>query len=299
MEKAATVSPRGGPRSVSVIVPVKNGGRLLGALLQSLDVQVTQVPFEIIVVDDGSTDDTAEVARQFRCVQPISVVAGPRRGIGPARNAGASVAGGDLLAFIDHDDEAEAGWIEAFVRAAYGWPALGGHMDEEALNDPRSRFRRPSTPGRLPLVLPGIPYALGGNLAVSADLYADVGGFPDAWQGTSEDCMFGALLGLAGFPTRYVPEARVRYRHRNGLRDTWRQHYAYGHSHPMLVRELRAVGGRPRHAWRNVAYNVGGTVVLAPLAAVSRKWRGRWVACSATTAGRVVGSIDHKNLWLG
>jgi glycosyltransferase involved in cell wall biosynthesis len=85
---------------VSVVVPVFNGERFLGEALQSVVTQ-TIPPAEIIVVDDGSTDGTAEVARRFGGVR---YVAQPHAGIAAARNRGVDVAGADCLSFLDADD---------------------------------------------------------------------------------------------------------------------------------------------------------------------------------------------------
>ena len=85
---------------LSVIVPVYNGERFLGEALSSVCSQCV-IPMEIVVVDDGSTDGTAKIARDFDLVRYV-----PQENGGPAaaRNRGVENARGDLLAFLDHDD---------------------------------------------------------------------------------------------------------------------------------------------------------------------------------------------------
>jgi glycosyltransferase involved in cell wall biosynthesis len=87
--------------SISCVIPVFNGGRFLGDALDSVLAQ-THAPREIIVVDDGSTDDTAAVAARYadRIIFLQQANAGPAA----ARNRGLSVASGDLIAFQDADD---------------------------------------------------------------------------------------------------------------------------------------------------------------------------------------------------
>jgi len=87
--------------SVSVIIPVFNGERFLAEAIESVLAQAYH-PLEIIVVDDGSTDSTGEIAHRF--ADQISYMRQPNRGPAAARNAGLRHAQGDLINFLDHDD---------------------------------------------------------------------------------------------------------------------------------------------------------------------------------------------------
>ncbi len=104
--------------TVSVVIPVHNGARHLAEALASA---ATQVPpaMEIIVVDDGSTDGSADIAAGF--AGPVHVVRQPRSGAGAARNAGLARARGDAVAFLDHDDQWPPGSLAA-LRAALDGP---------------------------------------------------------------------------------------------------------------------------------------------------------------------------------
>ena len=85
---------------VSVIIPVYNGARWLGPTIESVLAQDHE-PVEIIVIDDGSTDASAEVARSYAGVRCLVQ---PNRGPAAARNAGMRIACGQYLAFLDADD---------------------------------------------------------------------------------------------------------------------------------------------------------------------------------------------------
>jgi glycosyltransferase involved in cell wall biosynthesis len=89
------------PPRVSCIVPVCNGERFLGAAIDSILSQ-TRPPFEVIVVDDGSTDGTARVARAYGA--RVTYVAQANAGAAGARNTGIGRARGDVVAFLDADD---------------------------------------------------------------------------------------------------------------------------------------------------------------------------------------------------
>ncbi len=87
--------------SVSVVIPSYNYGRYLAAAVESVFAQ-TYPPLEIIVVDDGSDDDTREVASRYG--DRIRYVRTDNRGVSAARNTGVELAKGDLVAFLDADD---------------------------------------------------------------------------------------------------------------------------------------------------------------------------------------------------
>lgn len=88
-------------RSVSVIIPTYNYSRFIAEAIQSV-LDQTMPPAEIVVVDDGSTDDTANVVRQF--APAVKYVRQENAGVCAARNRGVQESNGELLAFLDADD---------------------------------------------------------------------------------------------------------------------------------------------------------------------------------------------------
>lgn len=123
-------------RKVSVIIPVHDGERFLAETLNSVLAQ-DQRPLEVIVVDDGSSDRSAEIARSF---EGIVLVQQERRGAGDARNRGVDRATGGFLAFLDADDLFEPG------RLARQMAALDGDAALEAAFGRVSEFVDPSVP---------------------------------------------------------------------------------------------------------------------------------------------------------
>jgi glycosyltransferase involved in cell wall biosynthesis len=108
---------------VSVVVPTYNRAELIGASVASLLAQ-TGVEFEVVVVDDGSTDDTRE--RLAAITDPrLRVVAAAHGGVGAARNAGVAVCRGRYVAFHDSDDEALPGRLARPVAVLESRPDLG------------------------------------------------------------------------------------------------------------------------------------------------------------------------------
>jgi glycosyltransferase involved in cell wall biosynthesis len=104
---------------MSVVIPCYNQGRFLGDALGSVRAATTR-PVEVIVVDDGSTDDTSEVAAS---APGIIYVRQANAGLAAARNRGVAEARGDYIAFLDADDRFAAGGLDA------GAAALDAHPD--------------------------------------------------------------------------------------------------------------------------------------------------------------------------
>lgn len=103
---------------VSVVVPAFNVGPYLSRCLDSLLAQ-SHRPLEIIVVDDGSRDDTAAIMRDYEQRHPqVHTVSQLHRGLGPARNAGLSIAQGDFISMVDADDWVEPHFISHLLRTA-------------------------------------------------------------------------------------------------------------------------------------------------------------------------------------
>ena len=111
---------------VTVVVPTSGRAGYLEVTLDSLRGQRTAVPHEVLVVDDGSTDATPDVAARFgaRLVRH-----GERRSLNAARNTGVREARGNLIAFVDDDVFVPPGWLDALVGGAERHPgaeAFGG-----------------------------------------------------------------------------------------------------------------------------------------------------------------------------
>jgi glycosyltransferase involved in cell wall biosynthesis len=92
--------------NISVVIPAFNEEKLLGKCLESLQKQ-SEKPFEIIVVDNNSTDKTVEIAKEFGA----KIVTEKQQGISYARNAGFNAARGEIIARLDADTEAFPNWI--------------------------------------------------------------------------------------------------------------------------------------------------------------------------------------------
>src|SRR4051812_16862242 len=120
------------PMDLTVVVPTSGRAGYLEVTLDSLRGQRTSIPHEVLVVDDGSTDDTPAVAERFgaRLVRH-----GERGSLTAARNTGLREAKAHLIAFVDDDVFVPPVWLDALVEGA------SRHPDAEAFGGPiRARF---------------------------------------------------------------------------------------------------------------------------------------------------------------
>lgn len=107
---------------VSTIIPVHNGERFLAAAIESVLAQDYQ-PLEVLVIDDGSTDNSAEIAHSF-VKDGVRVVTQTNAGVAAARNTGVQLASGELIAFLDQDDYWLPGKLSRQVRELVERPEL-------------------------------------------------------------------------------------------------------------------------------------------------------------------------------
>jgi glycosyltransferase involved in cell wall biosynthesis len=191
--------------SVSVIIAARNAAETLGATLAGLAAQEFDGEFEVIVVDDGSTDDTAAIARAAALA--VTVVGERGVGPGPARNSGVAAATGSLFAFTDADCVPTPGWLAAGVEGLAEHELVQGavHADPDAVGGPFARTVWVTREAGL--------YECA-SLFVRRDAFEAIGGFED-WLDASigkplaEDAWLGWRLRRAGARTAFSEAALV------------------------------------------------------------------------------------------
>ena len=127
---------------ISVVIPAFNSGRFIAEALLSVLAQ-TYPPSDIIVVDDGSSDDTEHVVRRIMAAGPIAYYRQPNQGPAVARNVGVSKAGGDWIAFLDADDVWYAEKLAVQADAIMTYPQVALFFSEMDYIDEMGRPRPP------------------------------------------------------------------------------------------------------------------------------------------------------------
>jgi len=175
---------------ISIIVPVYNASETLRACLKSI-FSLEYDDYEVILVNDCSTDDSVEIAKEFdvRLVE-LEVNSGPAM----CRNRGAELAKGSILAFVDSDCEVPKDWLKNFEKIfkTKDVAAISGTYSSFVKDNLISRFQHYNTW----FIRKDIPEYTqnceGSNLACKKDFFFKVGGFPN--MRAAEDTLFGSKL---------------------------------------------------------------------------------------------------------
>jgi cellulose synthase/poly-beta-1,6-N-acetylglucosamine synthase-like glycosyltransferase len=225
-QDACAASPQ-----VSVVIPVAHATAFLADQIRAVLGQDAPFAYEVVIACNATTADQCAQLRAMADAERdrrLHVVhAHDRHSAAFARNAGASVSTGAVLAFCDSDDLVSSRWLVELVRDVSDDVAVGGHLDERRFTVPsQAGWRPPITPGTLPTFL-GVPYAVSANFAVARGPFRSVGGF-DTSLTRCEDIALSWRLRDVGVELRFASDAVVHYRHRTGVRALVGQHYRYG-----------------------------------------------------------------------
>ncbi|MDQ2716039.1 MAG: glycosyltransferase [Chloroflexota bacterium] len=254
----------------SIVVPVYNRADFIAASLASLFTQTYPLEcYEIILVDDGSNDGTAE--RALEIVQgwrgAFRLVRNVHGGPACARNAGIRAASAEIIAFIDSDCVADADWLERLVEALLTSDAVGvggplinvtGQGWVSRYLDAAAFFRHRVRHGQ-------VDYLLTANVAYRRSALLSINGFSEQDGAWSEDADLSFRLRQAGYTLRLAAQGSVmHYGAPTSLRGLIRNLYRYGYGNTVLSSN-----------WHNGRTSVmellrhAGALMLSPALAIS------------------------------
>lgn len=231
--------------SISVVVVARNEEQRIGACIASLAAQ-DLAEFEVILVDDGSTDATVSLARET--LPGLHVISSPTRSISRNRDIGWRAARGDLIAFLDADCIAPRHWLSTLARAAEATGAAavgGGNVPPEETSPHYDALRlmldtfvgsRGSVQGKVPMTGAFVRHLPGLNVMFRREALERVGGYDPRFARMAEDEDLSIRLTDLGWKLWVEPGATVVHRQRADLASWTRNMRAYGRGRTWLLR---------------------------------------------------------------
>jgi GT2 family glycosyltransferase len=266
---AAGVWPR-----VSVVVCSYNGARTIRDCLDGLS-QLDYPDYEVIVVNDGSTDATARIASEYE----VRLISTENRGLSAARNTGAAAATGDLVAYTDDDARPDPHWLQYLAAtfsdgrfAAAGGPNIAPPGDGWIAD---CIANAPGGPVHVLLDDCVAEHVPGCNLAFRREWLLAIGGFDAIYRAAGDDVdacwRIRDARGVIGFS----PAAMVWHHRRNSIRRYWTQQCAYGKAEALLEGKWPERYSALGHlSWAGRLYGKGLTATLAQRG--GRLYGGTW-----------------------
>jgi glycosyltransferase involved in cell wall biosynthesis len=250
---------------LSLIVCTRNRSARLQDFVQALGRMRCSATWELVLVDNGSSDDTAERVRGLasQVQAPVTIVDEPRPGLGRARNAGVRRARGSILVFTDDDCYPAADYLDriADAFADSGLDYLGGRILLHDSSDYPITIRVDPLPSAIP-PRSVVPAGLiqGANMAFRRRVLESLGGFDDELgPGTpfcNDDVDAVARASAAGFTGSYLPEPTVYHHHRRraqaDIDALWRTYdRGRGAYYAKCILDLPTRRGVARHWWQS------------------------------------------------
>jgi GT2 family glycosyltransferase len=268
------LSPHGIWPKISVVVCTYNGARTIRDCFEALQ-RLEYPDYEVIVINDGSTDATEGIAKEF----PFQVISTSNRGLSHARNTGLHLAAGDIVAYTDDDAYPDPHWLTyladmflATSHAGIGGPNLpppeDGWIAECVAN-------APGGPVHVLLTDQIAEHIPGCNMAFRKACLESIGGFDPQFRTAGDDVDICWRLQEKGWTLGFHPSALVWHHRRNSIRTYWRQQRGYGRAEALLEKKWPQKYNAAGHPfWQGRLYGRGCTSL--PSWHSSRIYQGVW-----------------------
>ena len=248
---------------VSIVVASYNGARTLRGCLDSL-VRLNYPDYEVILVDDGSTDSTAEIANKYPTVRYIRH---ENRGLSFARNTGINAALGEIVAFTDSDCRADEDWLAYIVGDLLNsdFVGIGGHnfLPPEDSNVSAAVMASPGGPAHVMLTDRDAEHIPGCNMAFYKWALDEIGGFDPIFIKAGDDVDVCWRLQESGYKIGFSSAGFVWHHRRATVKAYLKQQAGYGEAEAMLYRKhpkfFNTLGGG---IWRGRIYSAGNCCVV-------------------------------------
>ncbi len=269
----APLPPRTDLPHFTVIICTYNGARTLRDAFAGLR-RVDYPSFDVVLVDDGSTDDSAAIG----AAHGATVVSTPNRGLSSARNTGMDAARGELIVYLDDDAWPDPNWLrylaETFLtgnHACVGGPNLSPPLTGDIAD---CVDNAPGGPVHVLIDDRRAEHVPGCNMAFVKSRLQEIGGFDPQFRSAGDDVDVCWRILERGWTIGFSPVASVWHHRRKTIGAYWRQQRGYGKAEALLERKWPEKYNAVGHvAWGGRLYGKGLTRVFGR---VSRIYHGAW-----------------------
>ena len=247
---------------ISVVVCTYNGARTIRDCMEGL-LKLEYPNFEVIVVDDGSSDGTASIVDKYG----FHRISTENRGLGSARNTGIDASAGEIIAFIDDDAYPDPHWL-SYLAATFRstqYVGVGGPNiapgDDGFIAD--CIASAPGGPMHVLLTDRQAEHIPGVNSAYLTEALKAIGGFDPQFRSAGDDVDVCWRLQERGWTIGFAPGAVVWHHRRNSVRTYWKQQRGYGYAEALLERKWSEKYNELGHlTWAGRIYGRGLTLSL-------------------------------------
>jgi len=247
---------------ISVVVCTYNGSRTIRDCLEGLR-RLVYPDYEVIVVDDGSTDGAGAIAGGY----DVQLIQTANRGLANARNTGLHAATGEIIAYLDDDAHPDPHWL-TYLAATFlstSHAGVGGPNIAPPGDGPIAECvaRAPGGPVHVLVTDREAEHIPGCNMAFRKSCLAAIGGFDPQFRTAGDDVDVCWRLQERGWTLGFHPAAMVWHHRRNSVRTYWKQQIGYGRAEAMLERKWPEKYNGPGHVrWAGRIYGSGLTHAL-------------------------------------
>ncbi|WP_447969651.1 glycosyltransferase [Nitrospira sp. M1] len=260
--------------NISVVVCSYNGSRTIRDCLEALQ-QLAYPQYEVIVVNDGSTDNTEDIAREY----PFRVISTTNQGLSNARNTGMQAASGEIIAYTDDDAYPDPHWLTYLAHmflttshAAIGGPNLPPKDDGWTAE---CVAHAPGGPIHVLLDDQLAEHIPGCNMAFRTSHLQAIGGFDPQYRTAGDDVDICWRLQEQGWTIGFHASAQVWHHRRNSIRAYWKQQRGYGRAEALLEKKWPQKYNVAGHlSWKGRLYGKGSANPCAWR--TSRIYHGVW-----------------------
>lgn len=225
-------SPTGAAPEVSILTPIHNAERTLPRCFQALLTTQHNHRCEIILINDGSTDDSSTLIQAFAAQNPglVQVLSKDNGGEASALNMGWRAARGRFVAILEADVEAEPDWLTQclnFLKESPDFIAVGGRLKAPPDDPWIARFHGYDVEAKLLSHSGSVRHLTSANVLYRREAFEIAGPFDERLINASLDAVFNGRLIDAGQRLYHLADARVLHRYKSTLRGYLSRHFAY------------------------------------------------------------------------